>query len=152
MKSILKGTLTTGSIYFTAFMGIFTLMGLGFVGPTQGILYSLTFLLAAFLLAAFHTLWFTDVAIKHLSYPLRILSFSITAYASLVLCALLGNWFPAANLYAWIIFTGIFLVILAAFCIGYQIRFKRAGENFDEALRKYHEENEKRQEDGRASK
>lgn len=139
MKELLKKSLTKACVMFTIFMLIGSLIAIAFTGPQQGLIMTLTLMLAAIAFAFLQSLWFTDKLIKHLTYPLRIFGFGVTAFAVLLGCAWLGSWFPMDNPGAWITFTAIYLVILVLCCIGYQIYFKRTVGSFDEALRHYHE-------------
>lgn len=100
---------------------------------------TLTLLLASGLFAVLRGLWFTDRVIRKLTYPLRILGFGITGFVALAACALLGGWFPMDNPWAWGSFAAIFLITLGAFCLGYQIYFRKTVGNFDAALRQYHQ-------------
>ena len=43
------------------------------------------------------------------------------------------------NPWAWGSFAAIFLITLGAFCLGYQIYFRKTVGNFDAALRQYHQ-------------
>lgn len=139
MKAILKQSLMKACVMFTIFMLIGSLIAIAFAGPQQGLIMTLTLMLAAIAFAFLQSLWFTDKLIKHLTYPLRIFGFGVTAFAVLLVCAALGSWFPMDNPGAWITFTAIYLVVLVLCCIGYQIYFKRTVGSFDEALRHYHE-------------
>ncbi len=134
-----KRIAVSACVMFTLFMAVGCMGVMAFTGPQYGLVMSLTFLLASVLFACLRGLWFTDKLISRLSYPLRILGFGVTGFLSLALCAWIGNWFPSDNPWAWMSFTVIFLVVLAAFCVGYQVYFKRTVGSFDEALRRYHE-------------
>lgn len=139
MKGLAKQLLVSACIMFTGFMAVGCLIGIAFAGPQTGLIMTLTFLAAAIAFAALQSLWFTDKLIRHLAYPLRILGFGITAFIVLIGCAAAGSWFPLKEPGAWLSFTVIYLVILVACCIGYQIHFKRTVGSFDAALRRYHE-------------
>lgn len=139
MKELVKKTLTKACVMFTIFMLVGSVIAIAFAGLQSGLVMTLTLLLAATAFAFLQSLWFTDKLINHLSYPLRIFGFGVTAFVVLLGCAALGSWFPMDNLGAWITFTVTYLVILVACCIGYQIYFKRTVGSFDDALRHYHE-------------
>lgn len=134
-----KRVAVSACVMFTVFMTVGCVGVMAFTGPQYGLVMSLTFLLASVLFALLRGLWFTDKLIRGLSYPLRIMGFGVTGFLSLALCARIGEWLPADNPGAWASFTVIFLAVLAAFCIGYQIYFKRTVGSFDAALRRYHE-------------
>lgn len=139
MDALVKRTLVGACVLFTIFMVFGSLAAMGFVGPQYGLVMTLTLMLAAIALSVLQAVWFTDRLIGRLSYPLRILGYGATAFVALLGCAWLGNWFPLDDGGAWVTFTLIYFIVLAAFCIGYQIYFKRTVGSFDEALRHYHE-------------
>lgn len=139
MKDIVKKALTSACVMFTAFMLVGSLIAMGFVGPEYGLVLTFTILLASVAFSVLQALWFTDKAIKWLSYPLRILGFGITAFLVLSGCAWLGDWFPMENGWAWVTFAIIYFVILVVCCIVFQIYFRRTVGSFDAALRQYHE-------------
>lgn len=139
MNDFIKRIALSTCIMFTSFMTVGCLIGIAFAGPQAGLIMTLTFLAAAIAFAALQSLWFTDKLIRHLAYPARILGFGITAFAVLIGCAAAGSWFPLEEPWAWLSFAAIYLVILVACCIGYQIHFKRTVGSFDAALQRYHE-------------
>lgn len=139
MKRLVKNVLLPGCIIFTIYMFFGCIMGLVFAGPQQGIIMSITMLIAAFLLAGLRGLWFTDDIIKSMGYSLRIFGFGVTAYIVLAVCAWAGEWFPMDELGAWASFTTIYLIILIIVCVIYQIHFKRTVGTFDAALKQYHD-------------
>lgn len=143
MKSFATRILMSACVTFTVIMAIWSIMGLVFAGPEYGIVITLTILAAAAALAVLRGIWFTDKLITRLAYPLRILGFGVTAFMALAACAWAGSWLPIDNASAWLTFTAIYLVILVAFCVGYQVHFKRTVGNFDAALRAYHERNDR---------
>lgn len=139
MNTFAKSLLTRICVYFTIAMVFCMIAGLVFAGPEQGILISISLLAVCVLMVLLQGLWFTDRLLKRPSYPVRIFGFGITGFIVLALCAWFFGWMPQDVPEAWISFIVIYLVILAAFCIGYQIRFKRTCGSFDAALRAYHE-------------
>lgn len=139
MKGFAKRIALSACTMFTLFMTVGTLAALWFAGPSYGLTITLSLLVASVAFALLRGLWFTDRFIHTLSYPARIFGFGVTAFAALAICAWVGAWFPVDNMGAWITFTVIFLVTLGAFCLGYQIYFKRTVGSFDAALRSYHE-------------
>ena len=139
MKDFGKRIVLSACAMFTLFMAVGSLVAMAATGPQYGLVMTLTLLLTAAALAVLQGVWFTDKVIHDLPYPGRILGFGITAFAAIAACAWLGGWLPPNNPWAWLTFTLIFLVTLAAFCIGYQVHFKRTTGSFDAALRAYHQ-------------
>ena len=139
MNDFTKGILTSACRLFTVYMTIGALIAIAFTGPAYGLILTLTLLLASFALAFLRALFFTDRLITHLSYPLRILGFGLVAFLLLIACVALGQWFPMDNPWAWSTFALIYLAILGACCVGYQIYFRRTSGSFDAALKNYHQ-------------
>lgn len=139
MSEFAKRIAISTCVMFTLFMTLGTVTAIAFAGLQYGLVMTLSLLLAAALFALLRALWFTDKVIRQLAYPARILGFGLTGFVALVLCAWLGAWFPMDNLGAWTTFAIIFLITLGAFCLGYQIHFKRTVGSFDAALRDYHQ-------------
>ena len=139
MSDFAKRIIVSTCMMFTLFMTIGSIAVIIFTGPQYGLVMTLSFLIASLLFAILRGIWFTDKIIHRLAYPARIAGFGVTGLIALAACAWVGNWFPADNIWAWMSFGAIYLVILVGFCIGYQIYFKRTVGNFDNSLRKYHE-------------
>lgn len=139
MKDFAKKIVASTCAMFTIFMTVGTIAALAFTGPQYGLVMTLTLLLASAAFALLRGVWFTDKVVRHMTYPVRILGFGVTAFFALAACAWAGSWFPADNRWAWLTFTIIYLVILAAFCGAYQIYFRKTSGSFDAALRQYHE-------------
>ena len=139
MSDFTKKIIISTCTMFTLFMAIGSIAVIAFTGPQYGLVMTLSLLAASLLFAILRGIWFTDKFVRKLAYPARIVGFGITAFVALAACAWIGNWFPADNVWAWISFSVIFLVILIGFCVGYQIYFKKTVGSFDDALRKYHE-------------
>lgn len=139
MNDFAKSIFTSTCRLFTVYMTVGALVAIAFAGPSYGLTLTLTLLLASFVIAFLRALFFTDRLITRLSYPLRILGFGLAAFALLAACAALGQWFPMDNLGAWVSFTVIYLAILGACCLGYQIHFRRTSGSFDAALKDYHQ-------------
>lgn len=139
MKRIIVRIAVSTCVMFTVFMALLTAIALVLAGPRYGLVYTVTLMVAVFVLAVLQFIWFSDCLIKRLAYALRILGFGLCAFAALVVCALLGSWVPVDNPYAWVTFTLIYLVILGLMCIGYQVYFKKTCGSYDAALQRYHE-------------
>lgn len=140
MSTIVKRALVRACVTFTVAMALWCVAGLIFAGPVEGIVVTLSLLVAALLMCALQGFWFTGAAIKRLSYPARIAGFGATALPALVLCAALGGWFPLDNIGAWVTFVIIYLVILAIITCGYTIYYRRTVGSFDAALARYRED------------
>lgn len=138
MKDFAKRIALTACAMFTLFMTIGSVVVMTFTGPQYGLTMTLTLLVACALLAVLQGVWFTDRFVRDVAYPLRILGFGVTAFVTLGACAWVGGWFPTENPWAWMTFAAIFLITLVAFCVGYQIHFKRTAGSFDAALEAYH--------------
>lgn len=139
MSDFTKKIVISTCTMFTLFMTIGSIAVIAFTGPQYGLVMTLSLLAASLLFAILRGIWFTDKLIRKRAYPARIAGFGITGFVALAACAWIGRWFPADNIWAWVSFSVIFLVILIGFCIGYQIYFKKTVGSFDDALRKYHE-------------
>lgn len=138
MNEFVKKTALSACTLFTLFTALWCLAGLVFAGPIHEIVVILSIMIAAIMITLLRVVWFTDKVFRNLAYPARIFGFGVTALLALCGCAAIGSWFPMDNIGAWVTFLAIFLVILAGFCIGYQIYFKRTSGSFDAALRDYH--------------
>ena len=64
--------------------------------------------------AALRFVFFTPAVIKRMAYPLRLFLFGICLYAVLAALAVAMSWFPTGAAGAWVTFTVIYLVMLAA--------------------------------------
>lgn len=144
MNRILKSALVRACVTFTAAMALWSLVGLIFAGPVEGIVITLSLLAACLLLVALQVLWFTEAVFARPSYPVRIAGYGLTALPALALCAALGGWFPADNAGAWATFVAIYLVTLAAITAGYTIYYRRTVGSFDAALARYRAEHGRR--------
>lgn len=139
MKPAIKRAAIAFCVIFTATMGLWSLAGLAFVGPEQGIVLTLTILLACALMAALQALWFGGAVIRRAAYPLRVLGFGLCALAALALCAWLGAWFPMDEPGPWVSFCAIYLTVLALASAGYALYYRRAAGSLDAALARYRE-------------
>ena len=83
---------------------------------------------------------FTEDVIKKMRYPLRLLVFSIPLYAILAAFAVIFRWFPA-NIYAWLTFTLIFLVIFGVMNAAFEIYTRVTGKKLNESLNAYNRKN-----------
>lgn len=81
-------------------------------------------------------LWFTPAVIRTAGYGARVAGFGLTYLPILVAAALLGGWFEP-SLRSWIIFIGIYLVILACMSLGFHLYYKRTSGTYQAALDRY---------------
>ena len=137
MKNIAKQALIRACVIFTAAMALWCTAGLIFAGPVEGVVITLSLLLACALMTALQVLCFTDAVVRCLAYPARIAGFGLTALPVLAACATLGRWFPVDNAGAWITFVAIYLVTMAAITAGYTLHYRRTAGSFDAALARY---------------
>lgn len=139
MKEQLKSAGIRLCVYFTIAMAIWCVAGLIFAGPVEGIVITLSLLLALALVTLLQTLWFTPIVAKRMGYPARIAGFCLTGLPALALCAAVGGWFPLDNPGAWISFVVIYLVLTALITAGYTLYYRRTVGSFDAALARYRE-------------
>lgn len=137
MKDLAKGAAVRMCIYFTAAMIVWLIAGLAFVGPTEGIVVSISLFAACVLMAFLQAFWFTDKLLRNPSYPIRILGFGITGFAALATCAWFGGWMPHDILEAWITFTAIYLILLVAFTILFSFIYRQKLAQYSAALRRF---------------
>lgn len=64
--------------------------------------------------AVLQFVFFTPVVIKRMLYPLRLLAFGVCLYVVLAALAVAMSWFPTDKAGAWVSFTVIYLIMLAA--------------------------------------
>lgn len=84
-------------------------------------------------------LWFTPAVIRTAGYGARVAGFGLTYLPILVAAALLGGWFEPSPR-SWIIFIGIYLVILACMSLGFHLYYKRTSGTYQAALDRYHDQ------------
>lgn len=139
MKNLIKSTGIRICVFFTIAMVLWCAAGLIFAGPEEGIVITLSLLAAFVLLCSLQTFWFTEIALKRPSYPVRIAGFALTALPALALCAAIGHWIPLDNPAAWATFVIVYLVITAGFTVGYTLYFRRIAGSYDAAMARYRE-------------
>ena len=83
---------------------------------------------------------FTEDVIKKMRYSLRLLLFALPLYTILAAFAIIFRWFPA-NIYAWLTFTLIFLVIFGAMNAAFEIYTRVTGKKLNECLNAYNSKN-----------
>ncbi|MGI6216936.1 MAG: hypothetical protein ACOYIK_04915 [Coriobacteriales bacterium] len=110
-----------------------------FAGPIEGILLTLSLVIAGIAGGILQQLFFNYMPAYRMSYPMRLFLFSVSYFVVLLGCAFLGNWFPKDIVGAWILFVVIFLAILliASLAIGHSL--KKKGIEYKAKLDDYHE-------------
>jgi len=83
---------------------------------------------------------FTEDVIKKMRYSLRLVVFSIPLYAILATFVVIFRWFPA-NIYTWLTFTLIFLLIFGAMNAAFEIYTRVTGKKLNECLNAYNRKN-----------
>ena len=139
MREYLKKAGIRACVYFTIAMLFWCVAGLMFAGPVEGVVITLSLLLAMGLLTLLQTLWFTPLVARRMHYPVRIAGFCLTGLPALALCAAVGSWFPLDNAGAWASFVVIYLVATALLTIGYALYYRRSVGSLDAALARYRE-------------
>ncbi len=123
--SVLSGVAVRVCVIFTVScvvaLAVGTLVADGSVG------YGWSLLGASAIAAALQAVFFTDVLIRGVSYPVRVLLFGVGFYGLLAWVAVTCRWFPVDRPGAWLIFTAFYLCGLGAGCVVQAVR-ERAEE------------------------
>lgn len=113
---------------------------------------SVSMLLSVLLMAAavgvLQTMAFTGLVVRKLSYAWRMLLFAVPLFAVLAALAQGFGWFPTQYRGAWLLFGGIFLLILLLFTAGFECYFFAAGRRYDGLLGQYRR---RKEQEGRAA-
>lgn len=140
MKKFLDGVMqwkTYACFMFTGSVIIYMILALC-MGDS---LVSLSTLFSLLIVSAVGTLIqfvaFSEVVIKKMRYSLRMIVFCVPFLAMLIICALCYGWFPVNYAYSWIVFVGIFLVVLGGMTLGFEIYFRITGKKYDGFLGQY---------------
>ena len=80
---------------------------------------------------------FTDAVIKKMRYSLRIIVFTLPFFALMTLCAVVFDWFPKGEPFAWVMFFIIFVLVLALCTAGFEIYYRATGRRYDGLLGEY---------------
>ena len=91
--------------------------------------------------AALQFVFFTPAVIKRMSYPLRLFLFGICLYAVLAILAVAMSWFPTGTASAWVSFTVIYLVMLAATTAVFTAERRLEQRRINEGLSEYRKNN-----------
>lgn len=105
-------------------------------------------MLASLLLASgagtlLQLLFFSPRPFRRMGYSLRTLCFGLAYLPCLAGLALAFSWFPREEAGAWLVFVGIFLVILAAVALAYAVAFRIKGAKYNGLLGQYKKNLEK---------
>ena len=91
--------------------------------------------------AALQFVFFTPVLIKRMSYPLRLFAFGVCLYAVLAALAVATSWFPTGMAGAWVSFTVIYLIMLAAATAVFTFERRLEERRLNEGLSEYRKNN-----------
>ena len=91
--------------------------------------------------AALQFVFFTPTVIKRMAYPLRLFLFGICLYAVLAALAVAMSWFPTGMAGAWVTFTVIYLVMLAAATAMFAVERRLEERKLNEGLSEYRKHN-----------
>ncbi len=86
---------------------------------------------------------FTDAVIKKMRYSLRMVVFTLPFLALMTLCAVIFDWFPKGEPFAWVTFFVIFVLALAGFTAGFEIYYRASGRRYDGLLGEYRAKRER---------
>lgn len=113
----------TGSMWAVCMLLVCTIVGIAFSGFNRGLAICLSLIIAGIAGGILQQVWFNYRATRRFTYGMRLFLFGITYLVVLAACALMGNWLPAGNPYAWITFVVIYLVVFAVMtvCIGHSL-------------------------------
>ncbi len=81
---------------------------------------------------------FSDAIIKSAKYSLRLVIFAVPFFAIILACAYFFRWVPTnMGLSPWFIFGGVFIFILIALTIGFEVYYRITGKKYDGLLGQY---------------
>jgi len=80
---------------------------------------------------------FTGRIIKKMRYSARIVVFAVPFLVVLLISAFLFNWVPVGEALPWLVFIGIYLVVLIGGTIAYEIYYHAMGKKYDGLLGQY---------------
>lgn len=138
MAPLPRFVLTT-CVAFTVVMVIDLIVGSLFAPPAlqATIRYCWSVLAACALAAGLQLVFFTDVVLKRATYAVRVGLFGGCLYGVMLAIAVLAQWFPLENLWAWGAFTLLYLVVLGITSLAFKVVERRRAREFDERLRAY---------------
>ena len=80
---------------------------------------------------------FSGRIIKKMRYSARIFVFAVPFLALLLVSAFLFNWVPVGEALPWLMFIGIYLIVLVGGTIAYEIYYHAMGKKYDGLLGQY---------------
>lgn len=136
--SIVGSMKINACISFTAWMLMMT-VGYSIAGIPAVTVSMLWQLVALSVIASIlQTIAFSELVFRKLRYSIRMLLFCLPFLAALSVFAWKFQWFPTGELISWAIFLGIFLFILVAMTLGFELAFRLMGKRYDGLLGEYH--------------
>ena len=88
---------------------------------------------------------FTDAIIKNVKYSWRIVIFTIPFFTLILACAYFFKWVPMEYGFSpWLIFGGVFIFILLAMTLGFEVYYKLTGKKYDGLLGQYRKAKEEK--------
>lgn len=136
---ITSGLLNIFCILFgTSAYGFSTIFSLGNSGVS--VATSFQFLLAVSLIVGLKFIFMTDILIKKMSLPARIIVMFAGAFATMIVFIFAFGWFPADMPIAWIMFIVCFIISCAVSTLISVLAEKQENRRLEEALKRYKEE------------
>lgn len=136
---ITSGLLNIFCILFgTSAYGFSTIFSLGNSGVS--VATNFQFLLAVSLIVGLKFIFMTDILIKKMSLPARIIVMFAGAFATIIAFIFAFGWFPADMPIAWIMFIVCFIISCAVSTLISVLAEKQENRRLEEALKRYKEE------------
>lgn len=92
---------------------------------------------------AMQVLAFSDLVFKKLAYGWRMALFFAVFGGILTAFAVGFGWFPTDNVWAWVSFAAMFILIFAAIAAGIEIYYRASGRKWDDRLDWYRKNRER---------
>lgn len=90
------------------------------------------------LLTTFHYLFFGDIILHSLTIKYKLLIHSLLCYISLLLTAIMSNWFSITK-FSLILFTGGYIILYIGCILSFYLYYKFTGEELNNRLTAYKE-------------
>lgn len=123
--SVLSAVAVRACVIFTVACAV--ALAVGTAAGAAGVAYGWSLLAASAAGAVLQAVFFTDVLIRGVPYPVRVLLFGVGFYGLLAWVAAACRWFPVDRPGAWVMFTAFYLGGLVAGCVAQTVR-ERAEE------------------------
>lgn len=139
MKKFLTLAMAAKSVACIAFAGMIVLfMIIGMIRGENTLPFALIWqvLALAVVISIAQQLCFSGVVFKKLRYGIRMLIMSFIMLVVLAACAHFFEWFPAEPV-NWLIFIGIFVLVIAAFTVSWEVYFRVTGKKYNDMLTSY---------------